>query len=582
MMSSTTESPFEDVSSPTSASSTSPLSPAPNGHPPPALSPPLKPSSPPSFILPPPISDPLPPLHFSLSTTPDPSAPVLSSITSLTSSLSSILTSYHSLHRSRLSAYLTELHQREAQRLSLQSSIDLLRSSLTALADERSRTEAALTSLRSSVASSQSSLTSLLTAVTDSTLRLDHLRSKATKRDLHRSRPPHLTLTTHLTRPSATSLRLLRAPLTAIDRIFTYLPVRDVAVCMRTSRLWLQVIGRSGVWRLSMRRVLHNKKKKEKEVEDSGEQLTRDEFDDWRTTPTDPLDTLVPLPSHHFSADEEEEPAKPAKAAEEEHAFVLSPAAASALNLPSHDLPVPEHLHFALTVDIGKEACSVSIASRRVSTLYACAAMMDTLHPSPGKPAPALPKTTTVVLCCPLVPKAGNAAELSFCQTVVGLSEQMEVAKADVERLGRQLEEDAAVKRRLQAELEEREEEVRKVQAELDMETQQSMSDEMTRQFLEENVREVEGQVEEEEGQTRGLREMLREAYRKREEEVAGMEREAEGMEREVEQLREEKGKLTREVKQLQNQLEDLAGDKERAKREYEKLLDLVEQLRAL
>ena len=525
----------------------------------------------------------IPPIDFSLASVADESAPILSSITALSSSLSSVYSEYQRLHSGRLASYHTQLRVSREQQRSLQASIDELRAALSVMAEKKSSKQTALSSLRTSVSSAQSQSAELQTAVSESTLRLSHLRARTAKRHSHRQRPARLTLSTFLVWRGARGgpLRRVMLPLVAADRIFTFLPVRDVDSCMRTCRLWQQVIHRSRVWPLSFVRVLRNKKKKERELEDGGEQLTKDEFDDWQTAHAlDGVDSTAALTSaDHFGVHDDLD-TKPPKPAPEDD-FVLSKAAAAALNLPPHDLPVPEHLHYALTVDIQKEQYVVSITSRRVHTLYACASLMDTLHPNPSAPAPALPKSSSVTICCPLVPKSTNAAELAFCQSAIALSEQIEVAKKDVERLGLQLEEDAAVKRRLQAELEEREEEVRRVQSELDMSTQQSMSDEMTRQFLDDNVREVQGQVDEEEQQTRSLRDMLRDAYRRREDEVAAMEREAEGMEREVVALREEKGRLTREVKGLQLDLEGIAGDKERAKREYEKLMDLVEQLRA-
>ena len=287
-------------------SSTSPPSPEVSSDDPPAVEEEAEPS--------------VPPIDFALSHVPDASAPLLSSISSLSTSLSSIYSDFASLHRSRLAAYHERLRSTETQQRELQSSIDHLRASLARLSTERALQQSALSSLRSSVSSSQSTVASTQAALDDAALRLTHLHSKASKRHQHRHRPLHLTLSTFLVRPSPTGLRRIAVPLVAVDRIFTFLPVRDVDSCARTCRLWQQVIDRSRVWPLSMRRILHNKRKKEREVEDGGEQITKDEFDDWRQSALDTLDAPLPSPDRFQVVADEGEPEKPVEE------FVLSKA----------------------------------------------------------------------------------------------------------------------------------------------------------------------------------------------------------------------------------------------------------------
>ena len=518
-------------------------------------------------------------VDFRLTAQPDSYCDVLSSLSSLTTSLTALQTRYTNQHAATLAASLNEQQRYQQQQTDIRDDIAALQAQLTALEQTKQATQQHLDTLTHSVTDKTQHQQSLTTQLATLTEQYSHLSNKLSRRN----GPQQLARRVHLftLRPPTPTQRRIAVPAAAVNAVFACLTVREVESAVRTCKRWQWVVGRNGVWKSGLRRIAGNKRKKEREREETGEQVTRDEFDEWgeRDEQADEHvevveDNLQDMDGHNHP------PASPSNKPKADPAFHLTPAAAAALNLPPVDSPVPDHLHYSLNVDLTRDLYTIAITSRRIHTLYQCAACMDSL--TPGQPAAPLPKTSSVVICCTLVPKAASVTELQFCEQMMGMQEQMTVAKQDVQRLMRQVKEDGEVKRRLQAELSEREAELRKVQAELDFSMQQQMSDEMTRQFLDDSVNTTREQLDEERKQTDSLRQMLRDAYKRREEEVSDMEREAESMVAVVDGLREEKAKLTRDVKRMQQDLDVVTTERERAKREYERLMELVEQLRAL
>ena len=516
-------------------------------------------------------------VDFRLSEQPDSYADALTSLSSLTTSLAALQAHYSSQHAAVVATSLDQQRHYQQQQTAIQADIAELQAQLATLEQTKQSVQQRLDTLHHSVTTKQHHHHHLTTQLTTLTAQYQHLSNKLTRR----SGPTHRAkLRIHLftLRPPTLSQRRIAVPARAIDGIFGCLTVLEVESVVRTCKRWQWVVGRNGVWKNGLRRIAGNKRRKDKEREETGQQVTMDEFDEWgqrdeqadQDVEVDEVEDGEHDMDGHVSAGKKKD----------DPAFHLTPAAAAALNLPPVDSPVPDHLHYALTVDLTRDLYSISITSRRITTLYQCAACMDSL--TPGQPAPQLPKTSSVVICCTLVPKAASVQELQFMEQMMGMQEQMTVAKQDVQRLMKQVKEDGEVKRRLQTELSEREAELRRVQAELDFSMQQQMSDEMTRQFLDDSVNTTSEQLDEERKQTDSLRQMLRDAYKRREEEVNEMEKEAEGMVVVVDGLKEEKGRLTREVKRLQSELDTVTGERERAKREYERLMELVEQLRAL
>ena len=515
-------------------------------------------------------------LDFRLAVQLDSYADVLDSLSSLTSSLTALQAQYSTHHTATIAASLDEQRQYQQQQSDIRADITALRAKLDALEHTKTSTQQQLDTLHHSVSTKtqrQHELTSQLATLTQ---HHSDLSRKLSRRQLPQQRNTKLRLHIFTLRPPTPVQRRLAAPAAAVDGIFACLTVREVESAVRTCKRWQWVVERSGVWKSGLRRIAGNKRRKEREREETGQQQTRDEFDEW----TDRANERVGEEQDGELDGDGDAVDSPSNKRKDDSALNLTPAAAAALNLPPVDSPVPDHLHYALTVDLTKDLYTVSITSRRITTLYQCAGCMDSL--TPGQPSAALPKTSSLVICCTLVPAAASVTELQFCEQMMGMQEQMAVAKQDVQRLLVQVKEDGEVKRRLQAELAEREAELRVVQAELDFSMQQQMSDEMTRQFIEDSVTTTREQLDEERQQTTSLRTMLRDAYTKREAEVSDMEREAEGMVAVVDGLKEEKSKLTRDVKRLQSELEAVTGERERAKREYERLMELVEQLRAL
>ena len=513
-------------------------------------------------------------VDFQLTDQPDPYADTLTSLSSLASSLATLQAHYSAQHTAVLVASHDEQQRYQQQQTEIRNDIATLQAQLVTLEQTKQTAQQQLDTLHHSVddkSQQHHSLTSRLATLTE---QYTHLSSKLTRRSGPQWAKLHIRLFT--LRPPGPTQGRLAVPAAAVDFIFDCLTVREVESATRTCKRWQWVVGQNRVWKHGLKRIAGNKRMKEKEREETGRQVTMDEFDQW-TERDEHAD------EHEEAEDDSEHDmdghAVPDKR-KDDPAFHLTPAAAAALNLPPVDSPVPDHLHYSLTVDLTRDLYSVNITSRRIHTLYQCAACMDSL--TPGQPAAQLPKTSSVVICCTLVPKAASVTELQFCEQMMGMQEQMTVAKQDVQRLMKQVKEDGEVKRRLQSELSEREAELRRVQAELDFSMQQQMSDEMTRQFLDDSVNTTREQLDEEHKQSDSLRVMLRDAYRRRDEDVSDMEREAEGMVVVVDGLKEEKARLTREVKQLQSELEVVTGERERAKREYERLMELVEQLRAL
>ena len=514
-------------------------------------------------------------LDFQLSALPDAYADILSSLSSLTTSLTTLQAQYTSQHAATLAASLAEQQHYQQQQTTIHHEITALQAQLDTLNHTQHTKQQHLNTLQLSVTHKKTHHTTLTTHLTSLAHQHAYLATKLRRRG--QQSLPRLRLYT--LRPAvAGGLRRIVVPGVAVDGVFGFLTVREVESAVRTCKRWRWVVGRNGVWKNGLRRIAGNKRKKEKEREETGEAVTRDEFDQWTERDQHEHEGVVEANEHDM--DGHTPPASPSNKRKDDPAFHLTPAAAAALNLPPTDSPVPDHLHYALTVDLTRDLYTVTITSRRVHTLYQCAACMDSL--TPGQPAAVLPKSSSVVICCTLVPKAASVTELQFCEQMMGMQEQMAVAKQDVQRLTRQVKEDGEVKRRLQAELSDREAELRKVQAELDFSMQQQMSDEMTRQFLDDSVNTTTEQLQEERNQTISLRNMLRDAYNKRNQEVTAMEEEAESMVAVVEGLKEEKGRLAREVKRLQVGLDGVTGERERAKREYERLMGLIEQLREL
>ena len=519
-------------------------------------------------------------VDFQLTAQPDSYADILSSLSSLTSSLTSLQAHYTTQHAATLAASLDQQQRYQQQQADIRTEIADLRAQLAILEHTKETAQHQLDTLTQSVTRKTTQHHSLTTQLATLTQQYVHLSNKLQRRNGPTQRT---TLHIHLftLRPPTPTQRRIAVPAAAVNAIFGCLTVREVESVVRTCKRWQWVVGRHAVWKYGLKRIAVNKRKKEREREETGQQVTRDEFDEWTERDEHAEEQVEAMDDNEHDMDGHGHSAAASSGKrKDDPAFHFTPAAAAALNLPPVDSPVPEHLHYALTVDLTRDLYSINITSRRIQTLYQCAACMDSL--TPGQPAAPLPKTSSVVICCTLVPKAASVTELQFCEQMMGMQEQMNVAKQDVQRLMRQVKEDGEVKRRLQAELSERESELRKVQAELDFSMQQQMSDEMTRQFLDDSVHTTHEQLDEERKQTDSLRGMLVDAYRRREAEVSEMEREAEGMVVVVEGLKEEKAKWTREVKRLQSELETVTSERERAKREYERLMELVEQLRAL
>ena len=524
-------------------------------------------------------------LNFQLAALPDSFVDTLNSLFSLTTSLSALQAHYTTQHAATLAASLASQHRYQQQQATIRHDITSLQTQLATLDHTKQSHHSTLSTLTQTVTHKTEHHTTLTTQLATLTQQHSHLATKLARR----SRPQqqqqqrHGRLRLFTLRPPVGEQRRLAVPGEAVDGIFGFLTVREVESAVRTCKRWQWVVGRNGVWNNALKRIAGNKKKKEREREETGEQVTHDEFDHWTDTNQSDHDSADLQDSGGSEVDGSHPPASPSnkRKVKDDAAFHLTPAAAAALNLPPVDSPVPDHLHYALTVDLTRDLYSIHITSRHINTLYQCAACMDSL--TPGQPAPSpLPKTSSLVICCTLVPKAASVTELHFCEQMMAMQEQSTVAKQDVTRLQRQLTEDRDVKRRLQTELATREHQLRTTQHELDTALQQQMSDEMTRQFLDDSLQTVTEQLGEERAQTVGLRGMLREAYERREVEVGGMEREVEGMVVVVEGLKEEKGKLAREVKRLQVELDGVTGERERAKREYERLMALIEQLREL
>lgn len=266
--------------------------------------------------------------------------------------------------------------------------------------------------------------------------------------------------------------------------------------------------------------------------------------------------------------------------------------------LPPVDVPCPSHYHYQLTIEMpSKDIYTISVEGRTAKSLYQCASMMESLDGS-QKTRPTKKTSGHSIICCTLNPRItqpntntntnstatiiDHTADIEFCQTILEMNFSQNVAKTDIARILTQIDQTQSTYKQLNTALLSATHSHTILEHEVELWSQQQMSDELTQQFLRENVQTLESQYREEVAQTEQLSTMMTTNYDNKTKELIRIQERNTEIDREYERLKEEKRELTNEAKRLTVEVAELQRMKEARKEEYLQMIELIQKLKKI